>query len=50
MLEVSEGKDTTTGHWEIAGLILDKPFRTYPNGFPKEVIDLFIERTGCGGI
>lgn len=50
MMEVSKGKDTTTGHWEIAGLVLDKPFRTYPEGFPKEVNDEFIKRTGCGNI
>ena len=50
MLEVSEGKDTTTGHWEIAGLILDEPFRTYPEGFPQFLIDEFIEKTGCKGI
>ncbi|MCR4881198.1 MAG: phosphopentomutase [bacterium] len=50
MKERSQGKDTTTGHWEIAGLVLDKPFRTYPNGFPKEIIDLFIEKTGCKNI
>ena len=39
--EVSAGKDTTTGHWEIAGLRLDTPFPTYPNGFPPEVMDAF---------
>lgn len=50
MREVSKGKDTTTGHWEIAGLVLDEPFRVYLNGFPKDVIDKFIERTGCKGI
>ncbi len=50
LAEKSKGKDTTTGHWEIAGLLLDKPFRTYPYGFPKEVIDEFIEKTGCGGV
>jgi len=50
MHEVSLGKDTTTGHWEIAGLILEKPFRTYPQGFPKELIDLFIEKSGCKGV
>ncbi len=47
MNEVSEGKDTTTGHWEIAGLILEEPFKVYPDGFPQEVIDQFIEKTGC---
>ena len=44
--EKSKGKDTTTGHWEISGLILDKPFPTYPNGFPKEVIEEFEKRAG----
>lgn len=50
MQEVSKGKDTTTGHWEIAGLILDEPFRVYPNGFPQDIIEQFIEKTNCGGI
>ena len=50
MREVSKGKDTTTGHWEIAGLVLDEPFRVYPKGFPKEIIDKFIEKTGSGDI
>ena len=50
MKEVSKGKDTTTGHWEIAGLVLEEPFRVYPDGFPADVIDKFIEKTGCGGI
>ncbi|HIU78017.1 MAG TPA: phosphopentomutase [Candidatus Avilachnospira avicola] len=44
--EISMGKDTTVGHWEIAGLISEKPLPTYPNGFPKEVIDEFEKRTG----
>src|SRR5688572_18484671 len=39
MVERSPGKDTTTGHWEIGGVILEKPFPTYPDGFPPEVID-----------
>lgn len=46
--EKSKGKDTTTGHWEIAGLCLDKPFPTYPDGFPQEVLEEFSERTGRG--
>ncbi|NLO89678.1 MAG: phosphopentomutase [Clostridia bacterium] len=41
MKQKSAGKDTITGHWEIAGIILDKPFPTYPNGFPSEIIDRF---------
>src|SRR5690554_4783786 len=38
MAEVSAGKDTTTGHWELAGVILEEPFPVYPNGFPPEII------------
>jgi phosphopentomutase len=41
MTERSPGKDTTTGHWEIAGVILERPFPTYPDGFPPEVMDAF---------
>ncbi len=50
MLEKSKGKDTTTGHWEMAGLISEKPFATYPNGFPSELIEKFIEETECKGV
>jgi len=49
-VEVSVGKDSTTGHWEIMGLINEYPFPTYPNGFTKEIIDAFIEKTGCKGV
>ena len=45
-MEKSAGKDTTTGHWEIAGLHLNKPFPTYPDGFPKEILDEFEKQTG----
>ncbi|SHE41279.1 phosphopentomutase [Caloramator proteoclasticus] len=45
-LEMSKGKDTTTGHWEISGLILEKAFPTYPNGFPKELIEEFESKIG----
>lgn len=48
MAEASSGKDTTTGHWEMAGLILPKPFPVYPNGFPEEIISEFKEKTGRG--
>lgn len=48
--EKSKGKDTTTGHWEIAGLVSERPFATFPKGFPSELIDKFIEETKCGGI
>lgn len=44
--EVSNGKDTTTGHWEIAGLHLRKPFKTFPEGFPKDVIEELEKRYG----
>jgi len=44
--EQSAGKDTTTGHWEISGLILDKPFPTFPNGFPDDFIAAFEKRIG----
>ena len=51
MLEKSNGKDTTTGHWEIAGLVLPQAFQTFTaTGFPKEVIEKFIELTNCGGV
>lgn len=43
--ELSKGKDTTTGHWEIAGMVSEKAFPTFPNGFPREVIDEFERRT-----
>ena len=48
--ECSDGKDTTTGHWEMIGIHTKHAFPTYPDGFPKEIIDAFISRTGCGGI
>lgn len=48
MREASRGKDTTIGHWEIAGLISENPLPTYPDGFPREVLDEFSKRTGRG--
>ena len=42
----SPGKDTTTGHWEMAGIHLEKPFPLYPNGFPREILDTFESRIG----
>lgn len=50
MAEKSKGKDTTTGHWEMAGLVLDEPFATFPQGFPNELIHEFIKKTNCGAI
>ena len=46
MAEQSAGKDTTTGHWEISGIILTKPFPVYPDGFPKELMEEFEKRIG----
>ncbi len=48
MQEVSQGKDTMTGHWEIAGLNIETAFKTYPNGFPDELINQIKEKTGRG--
>ena len=48
LAEASQGKDTTTGHWEIAGLVSPQPFPLYPNGFPEEVLAPFRARTGRG--
>jgi phosphopentomutase len=46
MAEKSAGKDTATGHWEMAGLVTRTPFRTYPDGFPREAVLAFEERIG----
>jgi phosphopentomutase len=50
MAEQSEGKDSTTGHWEVAGLITDEPFPVFPEGFPPDVVREFEAETGCGTI
>lgn len=44
----SPGKDSTTGHWEICGIVLERPFRTYPGGFPVALLEEFARRTGRG--
>ncbi len=44
----SQGKDSTTGHWELCGLLLSRPFPTYPDGFPQDLLDEFARRTGRG--
>ena len=49
MAERSAGKDSTTGHWELGGLITDKAFPLYPNGFPAGLLDRFLAETGCRG-
>ena len=46
--ELSNGKDTTMGHWELAGLVSPRPLPTYPNGFPEEILKPFREKTGRG--
>jgi phosphopentomutase len=46
MAEASAGKDSVTGHWEMMGIVLDRPFPTFPHGFPPDVIDVFSRRTG----
>ena len=48
MAEASVGKDTTTGHWEIAGIVLEEPFGMFPDGFPDEIVRPFCEETGRG--
>jgi phosphopentomutase len=48
LLERSKGKDTTTGHWEMMGIVTSTPFPTYPHGFPHDVIDPFMHKTGRG--
>src|SRR3954447_10081408 len=50
LVERSKGKDTTTGHWELMGVMTPQPFPTYPHGFPHDVIDPFMHRTGRGVI
>ena len=49
MKEISKGKDSTTGHWEISGLYVDTDFSYFPNGFTKEIMDNFLKKTGCKG-
>ncbi|MGN0474732.1 MAG: phosphopentomutase, partial [Acutalibacteraceae bacterium] len=46
--ELSKGKDSTIGHWEISGIISDSPLPTFPNGFPQEIIDKFSDLKGRG--
>ncbi len=50
MKEQSKGKDSTTGHWEVGGLITNKHFPVYPNGFPEEIVDKFIKLNKLNGI
>ena len=48
MAEASPGKDSVTGHWEMMGIVLDRPFPVFPNGFPRALIDAFEQRIGRG--
>lgn len=50
MAELSNGKDTTVGHWEMTGIYSKNRFPTYPDGFPEKIIDKFIEMTGVPGV
>ncbi|MFU8802832.1 MAG: phosphopentomutase [Bradymonadaceae bacterium] len=50
MAEQSHGKDTATGHWEFVGIILDEPFKTFPDGFGPDILAPFIEKTGIDGV
>ena len=50
MSEMSKGKDSTTGHWEISGLLIDFDFPYYPSGFPKELINKFLAKTKLNGV
>ena len=50
LTERSPGKDSTTGHWELAGIVLDRPFPTFPKGFPEELLERWSERVGRGWI
>ncbi len=50
LTEISKGKDSTTGHWEISGLFVDTDFSYFPDGFPNEIIDKFLKLTGCKGV
>lgn len=49
LAEISKGKDSTTGHWEISGLYVDTDFNYYPNGFPDDIMKKFLEVTKCKG-
>ena len=50
MIEQAQGKDTATGHWEFVGIVMDEPFRTFPQGFDDEIIDAFCEAIGVDGV
>lgn len=50
MKEISKGKDSITGHWEIGGLTIDKDFTYFPDGFPEVIVNKFLELTGCKNI
>lgn len=49
LMELSNGKDSVTGHWEMTGILTENAFRTFPGGFPKDMMDEFLKRTGLKG-
>jgi phosphopentomutase len=49
MAEQSHGKDSTTGHWELAGIVVEREFPTFPNGFPESLMRRFLDATDCAG-
>ena len=49
MAQLSQGKDTTTGHWEMMGIVLEKGFATFPDGFPRDLMQAVVERSGAPG-
>ena len=50
MIETAQGKDTATGHWEFVGIVMDEPFRTFPDGFDEGIIEQFCEAIGVDGV
>src|SRR5579885_1956932 len=48
--EQSNGKDTTSGHWEMTGLVVEKPFVTFPDGFPKEIVERWVRENSLPGV
>jgi phosphopentomutase len=50
MTEASQGKDTMAGHWELMGLVVDRPFPVFPDGFQQEIVDAFFDTTGVTGV
>lgn len=49
-VEQSKGKNSPVGHWEISGFVKEEPFKTYPNAFPKEMLEEFMQKAGIKGV